>query len=206
MNTQLENFDLQHTRDKRRFKEYLDMFLNIPAFNRSVLENFKISILPYITEGKCGAGFGYNITIEQATIEKPKHLNISIRASAFVEIILENNLESYFTGNNSIIKEDIAIFKERWRDNEKEYADYLKFKMKCELLGIPCNKIVAYKDINEYVLEELVPDEKGIAVIPDFVTKVYPLKDKYKYRLIVTGKDSLDWDSEWDIKPGTELL
>lgn len=90
--------------------------------------------------------------------------------------------------NLEYIEDDIKIFKGRLDSSlQKQYDEYTKFRAKCDLLGITCTDIRHEK--NRYVLYNLVPDENGVATIPDFVTVIsqefHNNSKQTKYRKII---------------------
>ena len=74
--------------------------------------------------------------------------------------------------NPEFIKDDLKIYYARQdKDSLKQqYEKYKQFVMKCELLDIKYS-IVEESD-DGYTLTGLVPDENGVATIPDFVTSI----------------------------------
>ena len=90
--------------------------------------------------------------------------------------------------NLDTVADDIQIFKERHSaDIEQQFQEYEKYRLKCELLGIQCTDI--RKEDLGYVLYELIPDENGVATVPDFVTKLCrgfsDKNKKYTYKKVI---------------------
>lgn len=80
--------------------------------------------------------------------------------------------------NPEYIADDLKIYYGK-RDKclEKQYEEYKKFTMKCDLLGVKYSTVE--KDGDEYILTELVSDESGVATIPDFVTQIDTRDDSF---------------------------
>lgn len=90
--------------------------------------------------------------------------------------------------NLEILNDDIQTFKERHSEKlEQQFKDYENYRLKCDLLGVKYSDI--RKEGNDYILYKLVPDENGVATVPDFVNKIDKnLKYKnsvYKYTKVI---------------------
>lgn len=80
--------------------------------------------------------------------------------------------------NLDYIRDDLNIYYGKQdRDLEQQYEEYKKFTMKCDLLGVKYSIIEKSED--DYILTELVPDENGVATIPDFVTRIDTRTDSF---------------------------
>lgn len=148
----------------------------------------------YTGDVKLGASIGrYDAYIDdmQYTLYgidyKSKHKKkTEILLSELVELIDSHKI---VIENPEYIEDDIKIFKGRLDSNlHKQYEEYEKYRLKCELLGVVCNDIRCID--NQYILHKLVPDENGVAVIPDFVTNLSPIfngddNTDTKYRKII---------------------
>lgn len=162
----IKDYNRIDAEEKRLFYKELSK-IGITQLNREALSYGSIAINIYVRLGT--SDLMYNLYM----YNKQNDLSLaqSIKADTFINILIENDIDDYFSGDRSIIKDDIAIYKEIMNDdNEAEYAKYVNFKMKCEMLGV--DHTVIKKDGRNYILEKLVPDENGVAIIPDFVNNI----------------------------------
>ena len=104
--------------------------------------------------------------------------------------LLDNH--SIVIENIECIADDLKIFRGRQNtDLAKQYEEYRKYKVKCDLLQIEYTDIqqVRSDKRDSYILRKLIPDENGVAIIPDFVTMVsYNFSDNNrntKYKKII---------------------
>ena len=163
----IKDYNSVDIHEKERFYCALED-IGINEFNADTLQYAGLAIGTHID--LIGSDLMYDIEI----YNKHNRLNteVSITASTFISILLENNIDSYFSGDRSIIKEDINIYKEIMNDDGTEYQKYLNFRVKCEMLGVECN--IFEKDGKNYIAKKLIPDENGIVTIPDFVNNITP--------------------------------
>lgn len=151
--------------EKQHFYERLQE-IGIEQLDRETLSYISIAISTYVKIDTSDLVYDLCIYNKLNGISG----NMDIKANTFIDILIKNNIDDYFSGDRSIIKDDITIYKEIMNDDGAEYAKYENYRLKCELLGVDHTIIV--KDGHNYILEKLVPDENGVVTIPDFVNNI----------------------------------
>ena len=162
----------------------LEKTLGISSINENTIKDLKITIDPFFDpENNVVSEFYYNVQVYSKLNNRSYNFEW-VQADQFIRYLMLNHAVDGFL-EDSIISNDILFFIHRWAEDGKEYTEYIKFRAKCELLGVPCNKIHKGRE-DTYWLDELVPDENGVATIPDFITDFREHAcDKYKYRKII---------------------
>lgn len=94
--------------------------------------------------------------------------------------------------NAELLQGGFDILREKQAINFKEkFEAWNKFCAKSNLLGLPYSDIRYTKNgiFEEYTLFELVPDENGVATVPDFVTAIdndcSDRNKKYRYKKLI---------------------
>lgn len=136
---------------------------------------------------------GYDITDEYMSYRLENietNSNTDYHTYRFVIDELVELVENYKINivNLEILNDDIQTFKERHSEKlELQFKEYENYRLKCDLLGVKHSDI--RKEGNDYILYKLVPDENGVATVPDFVTKIdknLKYKDSaYKYTKVI---------------------
>ena len=172
------------------FREYTDAWStveNILIDNRQILE----------AEGKSeweifGAKLDYAVYITydvQRILYFMENTRTKIRTLVDLLSLTQYIKEgTVILANPEFIQKDLQLVKERDQNRTTEqYEQYKKTQIKCDLLQIECTDI--RKEAAEYVIYKLVPDNNGVATIPDFVTKVDRAccdnNQKYTYTKII---------------------